>query len=89
MVDNEEEDYYKLILVNTSFKKKNKYYGSRGDRNKNLSFEGYINKIRPYLYDMINDQTNRRNQSMVWKIQISIRVNFISSLDTHYLYTKC
>ena len=38
---------------------------------------------------MINDQTNRRNQSMVWKIQISIRVNFISSLDTHYLYTKC
>ena len=35
---------------------------------------------------MINDQINRRNQSMVWKIQISIRVNFISSLDTHYLY---
>ena len=78
----DEEDYYKPTFVNTYFKKICKYYESRGDRNTNLSFEGYIDKIRPYLYDMINDHINRRNQSMVWKIQLSIRVNFIYSLDT-------
>ena len=31
---------------------------------------------------MINDHTDRKNQSMVFKIQISTHVNFISSLDT-------
>ena len=35
----------------------NKYieYESNGDRNKTVSAEEYLNKIRPYLKDIIND----------------------------------
>ena len=38
--------------------------------------------ITQYLYDLINDHKPNKNKSKVWKIQISMRVNFISSKDT-------
>ena len=38
--------------------------------------------IMPYLRDMINDNKATKNQSKVWKIQIFMHVNFISSKDT-------
>ena len=73
------EDYYKPILVKSSFKGNYKYYESRGDKEKRLSVKQYLNKITPHLYDLINDHRIARK---VWKIQISMRVNFISSKDT-------
>ena len=73
------EDYYKPILVKSSFKGNYKYYESRGDKEKTLSVKQYLNKITPHLFDLINDQKISRR---VWKIQISILVNFISSKDT-------
>ena len=74
-----EEDYYKSILVKSSFKGNYKYYESRGDKEKRLSVKQYLNKITPYLYDLINDHRIARR---VWKIQINMKVNFISSKDT-------
>ena len=74
-----EEDYYKPILVKSSFKGNYKYYESRGDKEKRLSVKQYLNKITSHLYDLINDHRIARR---VWKIQISMRVNFISSKDT-------
>ena len=50
-----EEDYYKPILVKSSFKGNYKYYESRGDKEKRLSVKQYLNKITPHLYDLIND----------------------------------
>ena len=50
-----------------------------GIQKKRLSVKQYLNKITPYLYDLINDHRIARR---VWKIQISMRVNFISSKDT-------
>ena len=44
-----------------------------------LSVKQYLNKITPYLYDLINDHRIARR---VWKIQINLHVNFISSKDT-------
>ena len=44
-----------------------------------LSVSQYLNKIISHLYDLINDHRIARR---VWKIQISMRVNFISSKDT-------
>ena len=38
--------------------------------------------IMPYLSDMINDHKAIKIQSGEWKIQMSLRVNFISSKDT-------
>ena len=46
---------------------------------KKLSVRQYLNKITQHLYDLINDHKIARK---VWKIQISMRVNFISSKDT-------
>ena len=74
-----EEDYYKPILLKSSFKGNYKYYESRGDKEKRLSVKQYLNKITPYLYDLINDHRIVRR---VWKIQTNMHVNFISSRDT-------
>ena len=68
-----EEDYYKPILVKSSFKSNYKYYESRGDKEKRLSVKQYLNKNRPHLYDLINDHTIARR---AWKIQINMRVQF-------------
>ena len=53
-------------------------YESRGDNDRNLSLEDYLNIIRPFLKDMINNHKAHGE----WKIQLIMRINFISSLDT-------
>ena len=50
---------------------------SNGNRNKNLSLEEYLYKIRPYLRDIIIDL----QESDTWKIQLTIEINFVSSKD--------
>ena len=52
------------------------YYNSNGGKNKTLSVEEYLNKIRPYLKDI-----NSLKKSYTWKIQLAIAYNFISSID--------
>ena len=42
----------------------------------------HLDKIIPYLSDLINDYKAIRNESNEWKIQMNMRVNFISSIDT-------
>ena len=54
-VDVDDDNYYKPILVKSSFKNNYKYYRSRGDKNKKLSVKQYLYKIMPYLRDIIND----------------------------------
>ena len=44
---------------------------------KTLSIEEYLNKIRTYLKDAINDL----KKSDMWEIQLTIAINFISSKD--------
>ena len=50
-----------------------------GIKKKRLSARQRLNKITSHLYDLINDHRIVRR---VWTIQISMRVNFISSKDT-------
>ena len=83
LFDNDNDnDYYKPILVESSFKNNYKYYESRGDKDKKLSVKQYLYKIMPYLSDLINDHKTIRNNSNKWKIQINMNVNFVSSNDT-------
>ena len=74
-----EEEYYKPIFVKRSHKGNYKYYESNGDKEKKLSVKQYLDKIAPYLYDLINDHRIARR---VCKIQINMHVNFISSRNT-------
>ena len=72
----EEEENYKPAKVNnfgvTMLLKKESY----GDKNKTLSVEEYLNKIRPYFKDI----NNLKNFDTL-KIQLTIANNYISSTD--------
>ena len=48
-------------------------YESNGDRNKTVSVEEYLKKIRPYLNNIINLKT-----SDTWEIQLIIANDFVS-----------
>ena len=50
---------------------------SNGDKNSNLSLDEYLDKIKPYLRNIIIDLQN----SDTLKIQLLIRINFISLKD--------
>ena len=80
--DIDNDDYYKPVLIKSSFKNNYKYYESRGDKDKKLSVKQYLYMIMPYLSDLINEQKNNRDGSNEWKIKLNMGVNFISSNDT-------
>ena len=85
--DDNDDDYYKPILIKSSFKNNYKYYESGGDKDKDLSVKQYLYKILPYLTNLINDHKTIRNESSEWKIQINMYVNFISSKGTGEIRT--
>ena len=58
------------------------------DKDKILTIREYLNMIRPYFVDMINDCKNQSE----WKIQLTMAINFISSKpepdETRIMHTK-
>ena len=98
------EDYYKPIIASGAFDGSYIQYESKGGRGKNLSIKEYLNIIKPYLSDIINDHKTRGlvryhsgNKSWLekisseWKIQLKMTINFISSKDsdeTRTIHTK-
>ena len=75
--EKEEENYYKPVRVNNVWSNNYIAYKRNCDKNRILSVEEYLDKIKPYLRDIINDL----KQSDTWKIQLTITINFISSKD--------
>ena len=53
--EEEVENYYKPVRVSNIWSNNYIEHESKGDRNKTLSVEEYLNKIRPYLKDIINN----------------------------------
>ena len=90
-----DEDYYKPITTNDAFNNSYIQYESKGNKNKILTPSEYLDMIRPYLSDVINNHkthgewrihsgntiTERKTQSE-WKIQLTMAINFISSKDS-------
>ena len=81
------EDYYQPILVNSSSTENYEYYENRGDKDKNISIEQYLDMIKPYLSDLINENKAIETSSNEWKIQINMHINFVSSNDTGEIRT--
>ena len=73
----QEEDYYKPKRVSNFWKNNYIEYESNGDQNGNLSLDEYLNKIKPYMRNIIVDFQN----SDTWKIQVTIATNFIYSKE--------
>ena len=83
-----DEDYYKPIIVNGAFSNNYIQYESRGNKDKILTVDEYLDIIRPYVRDMISDYKTQSE----WKIQLAMEINFISSKpdsdETHTMRTK-
>ena len=82
-----EEDYYKPTEVKSAFDGNYVLYESRGDKDANLALYEYFDKIKPYLKDMIDDYNSKGE----WKIQIVMRMIFVSFVDrneTQVMHTK-
>ena len=75
-INENDNDYYKPILVKSSFDKGYKEYESGGDKDKTLSVEQYLNMIIPYLKELINNHKAIKNSSNEWKIQLNMRIKF-------------
>ena len=69
--------YYKPKRVSNYWNNNYIEYESNSDKNRNLSLGEYLNKIKPYMRNIIIDLQN----SDTWKIQLIIVINFISSKD--------
>ena len=72
--EHEVKDYHKPVRVGNFWSNNYIEDKSKGNR-KTLSVEEYLNKIRPYLKDIINNLKTSDTQ----KIQLTITINFISS----------
>ena len=72
--EKEEKDYYKPVRANNVWSNNYTEYKSNGDKNRILSVEEYLDKIRPYLKNIINDL----KKSDTWKIKSTITINFFS-----------
>ena len=59
-----EEDYYKPIRIGNASSSNYIEYKSNGDKDKTLSIKKYLDKIKPYLNDLIDDF----NSQGEWKI---------------------
>ena len=91
-----DENYYKPIRTKSAFNGNYIEYESKGDKDKNLSPKEYLDMIRPYLSDIINNHKTPKNlrvhssnevidyetQFGEWKIQLTMSINFISSKDS-------
>ena len=77
---------YKPILISTGFNNNYLEYGSEGSNS--LSFTEYLDLIKPYLEDLINEKKNKGE----WKLQLMAKISFVSlkpdSDETRLMYTK-
>ena len=83
-----DEDYYKPIITNSAFNDDYIQYESKRNKDKNLSIKEYLDTIRPYLSDMINDNKTqgewrihsdnaiiKHKTQGEWKMDLTIELN--------------
>ena len=73
-----EKDHYKPKKTVNVFNDNYIQYESIGDKDKTQLIKEYLDMIRPYLSDIINDHKTQGK----WKINLTMAINFISSKDS-------
>ena len=63
LFESDEKVYYKLIRTCNAFSNNYVEYESNADKNKMLLSQEYLDKIRPYLSDIINDHKTQSGKS--------------------------
>ena len=81
-----DKDYYKPILVKSSYNNNYIQYESKGD--KTLTVKEYLALIERYLRKLINYYKNKGE----WKLQLTTKISFISLKpgpnETRVMHTK-
>ena len=72
-----EKDYDEPMEIKSAFDGSYILYESRGDKDAKLALWEYFDKIRPYIKNMIGNYKSKGE----WKIQITMRIIFISFID--------
>ena len=93
-----DEDYYKPIITNGAFNRDYIEYESKVDKDKILSIKEYLDIIKPYLSNIINNHKTQGKWKVYsgntvidyktqgeWKIQLTMPINSISSKDSEEL----
>ena len=62
---------YKPVLIRAGFN--NNYFEYGSDGNNSLSFTEYLNLIKPYLEDLINDKKSKGE----WKVQLTAQISLV------------
>ena len=78
LLEQEKEEYYKPVGVANFYSKTYIEYVSNGYKNKALSITKYLDEIKPYLKNIINNL----KKSNTWKIQLTVAINIVSPEDT-------
>ena len=81
------KDNFKPCKCTSSFNSNYVEYRGDGHEDKNLSIKEYLDEMRPYFSDIINEPKNKNK----WKIQVNMSINFISLKDSNEvrtMYTK-
>ena len=77
---------YKPAIVKSDYD--NNYIEYRSEGDKLLTIEEYLDLVKPYLKELINDHQSKGE----WKIQLTAQINFISlrpgSDETRVMHTK-
>ena len=63
---------YEPVLIKSGFD--NNYLEYMSNSNNSLSFNEYLELIKPYLYDLINVYKTKGE----WKLQLSVEISFVS-----------
>ena len=81
------DNCYKPVLAKESFDGNYQMYTCRGDKERNMYINEYLEKIKPYLIVLINEKKTSSH-----KIQLDIATNLIHSTEsdriTFYLKSK-
>ena len=99
-----DKDYFETIIVKTAFDGNYIQYECKGDKGKKLSIKRFLEIIKSYLSDLINNHKPHgsaryhsgnkpwlEKTSSEWKIQLTMAINFTSSKDsdeTRTMHTK-
>ena len=81
------DSYLKPIEIKRAFNGNYVLYESSGNESRLLSIGEYLATIEPYLYDL----TEEYSYKGLWKIQLNMKISFISLTDTtvrQTLYSK-
>ena len=76
------DDYYRPILAKHAFDDNYEFYTCRGDKNKELQINKYIDTVIPYLAELIDEKKDNNR-----KLQLDVRINLRHMQDPEKNYT--